>query len=75
MLPSRLAAANRAAGNRDDAPAIELLGRLVVRDDDGRESCVESHAWSYVAVARRASTSRALDHAAAAQGRSRCADR
>lgn len=50
ILPSLLAAANRAAGNHDDAPAIELLGRLVVRDDDGREMIVESQAWSYVAV-------------------------
>lgn len=51
VLPGRLADANRALGNRDDAPAIELLGRLVVRDDTGRETTLESPAWTYAAVA------------------------
>lgn len=51
VLPSRLAAANRALGNPDDAPAIELLGRLVVRDDTGRETTLESPAWTYAATA------------------------
>lgn len=50
VLPSRLAAANRALGNADDAPAIELLGRLVVRDETGREHTFESPAWSYLAA-------------------------
>ncbi|HSN26521.1 MAG TPA: hypothetical protein VLT45_09550 [Kofleriaceae bacterium] len=50
VLPSRLHAANRAAGNRDDAPAIELLGRLVVRDDAGRETTYESPVWTYAAA-------------------------
>ncbi len=31
LVPELLAAANRAADNPDDAPAIEVLGRLVVR--------------------------------------------
>lgn len=31
LVPSLLVAANRVAGNADDAPAIEVLGRLVVR--------------------------------------------
>lgn len=31
LVPELLAAANRAAGNADDAPAIEVLGILVVR--------------------------------------------
>lgn len=51
VLPSRLAAANRALGNPGDAPAIELLGRLVVRDDIGRETTLESPTWTYAAVA------------------------
>ena len=50
VVPSRLAAANRAAGNRDDAPAIELLGRLVVRADDGTETTHASPRWTYVAT-------------------------
>ncbi|MBV8758743.1 MAG: allophanate hydrolase subunit 2 family protein [Deltaproteobacteria bacterium] len=50
LLPSLLASANRAAGNRDDAPAVELLGRLVVRADDGTETTLESPVWTYAVV-------------------------
>jgi allophanate hydrolase subunit 2 len=49
-VPSRLVAANRAVGNHDDAPAIEVLGRLVVRDDHGAEQVIEAQTWAYVAV-------------------------
>jgi allophanate hydrolase subunit 2 len=33
LVPDRLIAANRAAGNPDDAPALEVLGQLVLRAD------------------------------------------
>lgn len=49
-VPSLLIAANRAAGNRDDAPAIEVFGRLVVRGDDGATHVIEAASWTYVAV-------------------------
>jgi allophanate hydrolase subunit 2 len=50
VVPSLLVAANRAIGNPDDAPAIEVLGRLVLRDDHGDEQVIEAKTWSYVAV-------------------------
>ena len=49
-VPSLLVAANRAIGNREDAPAIEVLGRLVLRDDRGEDHVIEAATWSYVAV-------------------------
>ncbi|HUS30851.1 MAG TPA: hypothetical protein VMZ53_20210 [Kofleriaceae bacterium] len=45
LVPELLVAANRRVGNRDDAPALEVLGRLVVRAASDvhiathRESC------------------------------------
>ena len=47
---AQLAAANRVAGNAAEAPAIELLGRLVVRDDEGHEMTFESPQWTYLAT-------------------------
>src|SRR3954452_11072808 len=65
IVPSRLIAANRMAGNRDDAPAIELLGLLVVRAETrvevatpdgprtleaGEELKLSTAMWTYLAV-------------------------
>jgi allophanate hydrolase subunit 2 len=50
VRPALLAAANRALGNRDDAPAIEVLGRLVLRDERGDDHVIEAQTWTYVAV-------------------------
>jgi allophanate hydrolase subunit 2 len=50
VVPSLLIAANRAVGNRDDAPGIEVLGRLVLRSDRGDEHVIEADTWTYVAV-------------------------
>jgi allophanate hydrolase subunit 2 len=65
IVATRMIAANRAAGNRDDAPAIEVLGMLAVRAEAalevatpdgprtlaaGEELRVTSATWTYVAV-------------------------
>jgi allophanate hydrolase subunit 2 len=50
VVPSLLVAANRAIGNPDDAPAIEVLGRLVLRDEHGEDQVIEARTWTYVAV-------------------------
>lgn len=42
LAPARLIAANRAAGNPDDARAIEVLGRLVVRAVSAIETNVKA---------------------------------
>ena len=42
LVPGRLIAANRAARNADDAPAIEVLGQLVVRADQTLEVATDT---------------------------------
>jgi allophanate hydrolase subunit 2 len=44
LVPGRLIAANRAVDNPDDAPAIEVLGHLVIRADDAVQVATDTTA-------------------------------
>jgi 5-oxoprolinase (ATP-hydrolysing) subunit C len=44
LVPARLIAANRAAGNPDDAPAIEVLGALTVRAEQAHRVATDTTA-------------------------------
>ena len=63
LVPELLIEANRRAGNRDDAPAIEVLGQLVVRVNGGAEQAVESAPLrvAYFAVSGGIDAPRLLD--------------
>jgi allophanate hydrolase subunit 2 len=62
LVPELLVAANRRIGNPDGAPAIEVLGQLVVKHE-GREHLVESapHRAAYFAVRGGVDVPRVLD--------------